>query len=105
VRSLQTDSCIAADAACDCPLDGCTTMEARCDGPEDCADGQVCCGTLANNGMGYQAFVCASSCMANGNQRVACHGEETPCPSGLICANSQLLTNVQVCIDPASIDQ
>ena len=31
--------------------------------------------------------------------------DETPCPNGMVCANSQLLTNVQVCIDPSSIDQ
>ena len=33
VRSLQTDSCIAVDATCDCPINGCRTMEARCDRP------------------------------------------------------------------------
>jgi hypothetical protein len=36
---------------------------------------------------------------------VACHEGETTCPNGLICANSQLLTNVQICIDPATIEQ
>jgi hypothetical protein len=105
VRSLQTDSCIAADASCDCAVDGCMTMEAHCDGPEDCASGEVCCGTLAQSGDGYEDFVCAATCAATGNQRQACHDGETECPQGLECANSQLLTNVQICIDPASIEQ
>ena len=104
-RSLEADTCIATDAECTCALQGCTVMEAFCDGPEDCADGEVCCGTLAQSGAGYDSFVCATQCMSTGNQRVACHADETECPAGDICANSQLLTNVQVCIDPATIEQ
>jgi hypothetical protein len=105
VRSLQTDTCIPAGDTCSCTLSGCTVMEARCDGPEDCPSGQVCCGTLSSNGMGYDRFVCAAQCMSTGNQRVACHEDMKTCPSNLVCANSQLLTNVQVCIDPATIEQ
>jgi hypothetical protein len=105
VRSLAADTCIAADAACDCELNGCTVMEAYCDGPEDCAAGEVCCGTLATDSSGYDSFACATQCQSSGNQRAACHVGETECPSSYICANSQLLTNVQVCIDPASIEQ
>ena len=103
VRSLETDTCIEASAMCACGKQGCTVMEARCDGPEDCPTGQVCCGTLAGNS--YHQFVCAASCMASGQQRVACHETDPKCPGNFICANSQLLTNVQVCIDPASIEQ
>jgi len=105
VRSLETDTCIAESAMCDCELQNCTVMETHCDGPEDCETGQVCCGTLAQNGGGYDDFVCAAQCQATGQQRVACHEGETMCPSGLTCANSQLLTNVQICIDPATIEQ
>jgi hypothetical protein len=105
VRSLQTDTCIADDAKCTCDLDGCTVMEARCDGPEDCTNGQVCCGTLLQSGSGYQDFTCAAQCQSSGNQRIACHEDDAPCPSGMVCANSQLLTNVQVCVDPASLQQ
>jgi hypothetical protein len=105
VRSLETDTCIEASAMCDCELQNCTTMETHCDGPEDCESGQVCCGTLAQNGAGYDDFVCAAQCQGTGQQRVACHEGETMCPSGLTCANSQLLTNVQICIDPATIEQ
>jgi hypothetical protein len=103
MRSLETDTCIEASAMCSCTIQGCTVMEARCDGPEDCPSGQVCCGTLAGNT--YDEFTCAATCQSNGQQRVACHESDPKCPSGLICANSQLLTNVQVCIDPASIEQ
>lgn len=105
VRSLDTDTCIEASAMCECDVQGCATMTTNCDGPEDCEMGQVCCGTLAQNQQGYQQFVCAAQCQSNGQQRVACHKDETMCPSGLICANSQLLTNVQICVDPATIEQ
>lgn len=105
VRSLEVDTCIAEAEPCDCGLTNCETMEVRCDGPEDCADGQVCCGTLSQSGTGYTDFSCASSCQGSGNQRVACHEQDSKCTGGDICANSQLLTNVQVCIDPATIQQ
>jgi len=105
VRSLETDTCIAESAMCECKLQNCTVMQTHCDGPEDCAMGQVCCGTLAQNGSGYDDFACAVQCQATGQQRVACHEGETMCPNGLTCANSQLLTNVQICIDPATIEQ
>jgi hypothetical protein len=105
VRSLQTDTCIDESAMCSCELQGCTVMQTHCDGPEDCENGQVCCGTLAQNGNGYTDFVCAAQCQATGQQRIACHDTEDKCPSNLICANSQLLTNVQICIDPSTIEQ
>jgi hypothetical protein len=104
-RSLGTDTCIAASATCDCDISGCEVMEVHCDGPEDCPSGQVCCGTLAGSGAAYQDFSCAAQCQATGNQRVACHQDDPVCPSSLQCANSQLLTNIQVCIDPATIMQ
>jgi hypothetical protein len=105
VRSLETDTCIPSGETCDCGLNNCQTMEAFCDGPEDCSDGEVCCGTLSQSGAGYDNFVCAASCQSTGNQRIACHEQDPKCTGGDICANSQLLTNVQVCIDPATIQQ
>lgn len=105
VRSLETDTCIGSAEACTCSLQDCDTLEVLCDGPEDCPDGQVCCGTLSANGAGYDSFVCATTCDGQGQQRVACHEQEPQCSGGYICANSQLLTNVQVCIDPATIQQ
>lgn len=103
-RSLRTDTCIGLSESCECDLPDCTVMEARCDGPEDCPDGQVCCGTLSG-GARYERFECANSCDYAGTQRIACHQAEPECPAGNECANSQLLTNVQVCIDPATIQQ
>jgi hypothetical protein len=105
VRSLEPDTCIPAGQDCTCSLQNCATLEVHCDGPEDCADGQVCCGTLSQNGAGYDDFVCAASCQSSGQQRIACHEQDSKCTGGDICANSQLLTNVQVCIDPATIQQ
>jgi hypothetical protein len=106
VRSLDTDTCVAADAlgACDCPIQGCDVLTVRCDGPEDCDAGQVCCGTLSG-GNNYSEFQCAASCDHTGMQRIACHIGSDMCPAGTICANSQLLTNIQVCIDPSTIEQ
>ena len=103
VRSLMTDTCIGSSESCECPVRGCETLEAHCDGPEDCGEGQVCCGTLS--GSSYSEFRCADSCNYQGTQRIACHQDLTECPGGQVCANSQLLTNLQVCIDPASIAQ
>ena len=114
IRSLATDSCIASEDSCSCDLPGCTTTVARCDGPEDCADGQVCCGTLSNSGFlggsagAYDSFECTTQCDSvgsNSRQREACHEDEDTCPSGTICANSQILTNVQICIEPSTISQ
>jgi hypothetical protein len=99
----MTDTCIGVSEACDCPLAGCSVMTAVCDGPEDCPEGQQCCGTLS--GSSYSAFACAASCDYRGTQRIACHQGEETCPAGNVCANSQLLTNLQVCIDPATIEQ
>ena len=105
VRSLATDTCIPAADSCDCDVANCSVMEASCDGPEDCAMGQVCCGTLNSSGAGYDVFECATQCDNQGMQREACHQNMTECPGSLVCANSQLLTNLQVCIDPATIQQ
>lgn len=108
VRSLMTDTCIGASETCECSVSGCETLEAHCDGPEDCAEGQVCCGTLGGGpfgGSSYTEFRCADSCDYQGSQRIACHQGETECPGSNVCSNSQILTNLQVCIDPATIAQ
>ena len=87
-------------------LEGCTVMEARCDGPEDCPSGQVCCGTLAGNSAAYRTFTCAAQCQSTGQPaRRLPRGRAASARAACICANSQLLTNVQVCIDPATIEQ
>ncbi|MDD9935656.1 MAG: hypothetical protein OXT09_18740 [Myxococcales bacterium] len=103
-RSLRTDTCIGVAESCTCDLPDCTVMESHCDGPEDCPDGQVCCGTLVG-GSRYERFECVSSCDFAGTQRIACHQADPQCPAGNECANSQLLTNLQVCIDPETIRQ
>lgn len=106
VRSLATDTCVDADddAGCACDIAGCEVLKVRCDGPEDCAPGEVCCGTLGG-GSTYVSFECATTCQYRGNQRQACHVGTDACPGTYVCANSQILTNVQVCIDPSTIEQ
>lgn len=106
IRSLTTDSCIPVDQVCSCDgLDGCVVATADCDGPEDCGAGQQCCGALSNVTGTYSRFGCQTSCDPLRNERVACHEGQDACPEGTVCANSQLLTNVQVCIDPETIRQ
>lgn len=103
IRSLATDSCIPVGDSCTCEVPGCEVATARCDGPEDCDGGEVCCGTISGNR--YAFFQCSSDCSSSGSQREACHDGDGTCPQGLACANSQLLTNLQICIDPATIQQ
>jgi hypothetical protein len=107
-RTLQPDSCIASGAACECDLDDCQVMEAHCDGPEDCENGQLCCGTLVsdrNVGSRYTTFACSAQCSLEEDRPEACHTGDDTCPAGLECANSQILANVQICIDPETISQ
>ena len=106
VRSLSVDTCIPSANACACDTPDCVAAAVRCDGPEDCGAGQACCGTPALDGddaRGYRSFVCAPRCAADELQ--ACHAGQSPCPLGLVCTNSQFLTNMQVCVDPASLSQ
>lgn len=108
VRSLTTDSCVAADGACECELPDCGTTEIRCDGPEDCPEGQVCCGTFsittdlaAGAVAAYTSVECADSCSTSGTQRIICHAGIDECEGEAECKSSQLLTNLQVCTEPS----
>jgi hypothetical protein len=106
VRSLSVDSCIPSDSGCGCGMLDCVATAVRCDGPEDCPSGQSCCGQPAldaDDADGYASFACADRCAVSQHQ--ACHAGQTTCPSGLVCTNSQYLTNMQVCVDPASLAQ
>jgi len=105
-RSLSVDTCIEEDEQCTCPFAECDVVEVHCDGPEDCAEGEVCCGTLEFEDGGaahYSEFSCAAKCTEQ--QNLACHEHGQICPSGLLCADSQLIPNVQICIDPVSLQQ
>lgn len=105
-RSLSVDTCVADDEPCTCNFESCEVVEVHCDGPEDCAQGEVCCGTLEyedGGGAHYTAFSCAAQC--GKQQNLACHEHGQLCPSGLLCTDSQLIPNVQICVDPVSADQ
>jgi hypothetical protein len=104
-RSLSVDTCIADSEPCACDLPDCQVVEVHCDGPEDCAEGEVCCGMLEIEDGGaahYTAFSCAAQCTKQ--QNLACHEHGQLCPAGLLCADSQLIPNVQICVDPASLE-
>jgi hypothetical protein len=100
-RSLALDTCIPVAMACECEADDCETLEARCDGPEDCAQGQLCCAGGTGRDA-YTDFSCAASCSSASRQ--ACHADGD-CPAQLTCAISQILVSVSVCTDPRSLEQ
>jgi hypothetical protein len=100
-RSLSVDTCIPVAMACECEQDNCETLEARCDGPEDCAQGQLCCAGGTGRAA-YTGFTCAASCSSTSRQ--ACHAAGD-CPAQLTCAISQILASVSVCTDPRSLEQ
>jgi hypothetical protein len=107
-RTLEADSCMPLADRCECDLEGCEVLEARCDGPEDCPDGQFCCGALEadpNFGSRYSEFACATQCSLEMNRPEACHTSDDTCRNGLVCANSQILANVQICVEPETLEQ
>ena len=55
-------------------------VAAECDGPEDCAAGEVCCGTLtAGVAVAYDSMRCQPACSDVDGGIVMCH-ENTDCP-------------------------
>jgi hypothetical protein len=100
-RSLSVDTCIPVATACECEEDDCEILEARCDGPEDCAQGELCCAGGTSR-TAYTGFSCAASCSSTSRQ--ACHADGD-CPAQLTCAISQILASVSVCTDPRSLEQ
>lgn len=74
-----TAECVPAGATCS----GNGTVE--CDGPEDCADGRVCCGRLGGGNSGQAA--CETSCT---NGVMLCHNDGD-CPAGVSCCPIQQL--------------
>jgi hypothetical protein len=84
------DYCSAASTDCACEGFGCNALEAFCDGPEDCPEGQVCCGLFT--GTRYTRFECQSSCVAQDGQFEICHEGATQCSqAGTTCSRSQVL--------------
>lgn len=98
----MTLGCIAgADLALDeqtCtfqPGNDCTAIiDVVCDGPEDCGDGQQCCGRFA--GGSYDRFVCATNCdeaaaAVPGTWSEICHPGQTCSVEGYECKTSPYL--------------
>lgn len=83
------DHCIGPDESCECTGPDCLATVAECDGPEDCDDGQVCCGTFS--GEGYSRIKCQASCDED-DQRELCHPNGPACSTqGAICERSPSL--------------
>lgn len=99
-RNLTTDICVPKSERCECELADCTVITVSCDGPEDCAQGQVCC--AAGSGRTLSEFACAASCSSGTRQ--ACHAK-SDCASQYTCAISQQLPSISVCTDPQSLKQ
>jgi len=62
----------------------CTNLPGRCDGPEDCASGEICCGTPQGS-----SCMAAAQCTGQTSARL-CH-TATDCASGQICRMSQFV--------------
>jgi hypothetical protein len=62
----------------------CTNLPGRCDGPEDCASGEVCCGTQTGASCMAQA-----QCTGQTAARL-CH-TAADCSSGQVCRMSQFV--------------
>lgn len=74
-------TCIPAGGTCSIPF----SAKAYCDGPEDCAHGSVCCGTLGSVPGLFTDLTCVPSanCAGSGKQ-VMCHpGRASSCTSNV----------------------
>jgi hypothetical protein len=72
---------------------------ARCDGSEDCASGEVCCGTLAELVPTYESISCQKECAAPRSFEI-CHAG-TKCRDGSTCRRSSIIPHefIVVCFD------
>ncbi|MCK6537690.1 MAG: hypothetical protein L6Q84_32355, partial [Polyangiaceae bacterium] len=89
----------AYQATCYTSSQTCYGADIKCDGPEDCGSGQICCGTLVQNGGGsgyYTDFSCKNSCNYAG-ARVVCGSSPGVCPSGTTCKGSSILPQYKIC--------
>ncbi|MEZ4227350.1 MAG: hypothetical protein R3B13_40810 [Polyangiaceae bacterium] len=92
--ALPTPSCQANAAPC---FPG---TDVYCDGPEDCNNGNICCGRLVDGGalgQQYNDIQCraSSECVYSQGYRVICGSGS--CPGGLKCKPSSLLPKINVC--------
>jgi len=77
---------------------------AECDGPEDCADGESCCGQFDRATYSYSSIACRASC-APPDQFELCHPGQACAVAGQVCRRSVLIPHafVTVCADPAAV--
>lgn len=72
---------------------------AECDGAEDCASGEVCCGTLADLVPTYETIRCQKQCDPPRSFEI-CHAD-TKCRDGSQCRRSSIIPHefIGVCFD------
>jgi hypothetical protein len=88
-------TCTAPGVTCSIPF----AVKAFCDGPEDCAHGSVCCGTLGSVPGLYTELACVpeASCTGTGKQ-IMCHpGRGASCASGVCNKTPTLPESYGVC--------
>jgi hypothetical protein len=88
-------TCTPAGGTCTVPF----SVKAHCDGPEDCARGAVCCGTLGSVPGLYTDLACVSAgdCTGAGKQ-VMCHpGHASTCTSNVCNPTLTLPDGYGVC--------
>jgi hypothetical protein len=74
-----------------CPVG---SFSVACDGPEDCAAGELCCGT---HSTAYSSIVCQATC-DGANEYVMCGGNDASlCPVGQACNVSDSLPGYYYC--------
>ncbi len=84
-----TATCLAAGAPCGFPF-----TAAHCDGPEDCANGDVCCGTAQTLVIVpfYTSFDCVPAAACGSGRAIACHPQANTCPNGGRCLGTPTLS-------------
>ncbi|RMG99828.1 MAG: hypothetical protein D6705_02105 [Deltaproteobacteria bacterium] len=112
VCSQHTQSCCYAFAGggealrCDCPdtcnREAATVSEFRCDGPEDCAEGEVCCAEF-DGVRTYASCKAADACFQEGKLATAMCKDETECAPipNAVCVDSvfpEIPPNMKVCV-------
>ncbi len=97
----QGSTCIASNTA-----SSCVTTKMFCDNSDSCKQGEVCCGSIINNGQGnfYTEIKCSASCNVTAQQipgqRRFCNPAHNPddcAVHGLTCKQSGLLPGYYIC--------
>ncbi|HRI70206.1 MAG TPA: hypothetical protein PK156_38510, partial [Polyangium sp.] len=91
-----TEQCVGDGEACcldpDVPENSacftggtCTSIRAQCDGPEDCANGEICCGYVDFSQVALAEIKCSSSCVDVNRVMCSPNNSSSSCSSPMQC--------------------